>query len=239
MKATLIPLLLVFAACGGGQATDAVHHPSAAQYEASAAREEAAAKEHSAQYKPDARVVVERCNARRPEVACWTADYNPTAAHLDAAEQHRKVGARFRALSQVMRDTEARECEGLSEHDRDTSPFEHLEDIVNIEPLDVATAKTLRRDGAAFTFRALPGMKLEWLQKVVRCHVARNDAMGHDVPDMPYCPLVPPNVQATVKETPLGFVIEVSSGNKASVGEIMRRADFLQQLRVRRQELLR
>jgi hypothetical protein len=229
MKATLVPFLLVFAGCGGGHA-HAVHHPSAAEYDAHAAREEAAAKEHHAQYDADESTVIERCATRRGEVSvCWTADYNPTAGHLVDAERHRKAGAKFRALSQVMRETEAKECEGLSAHDRDTSPFEHIEDIVNIE-------STSRRDGAIFTFRALPSMKVDWLQRVVRCHIARNDAMGHDVPDMPSCPLVPPNVQATVKETPLGFVVEVSSGYKPTVAEIMRRADFLQQLRVRRQE---
>lgn len=232
--------LVVLAACGGGPNPPPVH-PSAAQYEAAAAREEGEAKEHEKQYKPEASVKKEHCPPIREGTGsdmCWTADENPTARHLAEAEQHRKSAAKFRAESQVMRDTEAKACAGLSEHDRDTSPFAHTEDIVNIQPLDVSTKKGagLVREGVVFTFRPVPGMTLDLLQRVVGCHLARNDAMGHKVPDMDYCPLVPPNVQASVKQTSVGFDVEVSSGDKPSIAEIQRRADLLQKRRLVLQE---
>lgn len=36
--------------------------------------------------------------------------------------------------------------------------------------------------GVAFTFRSVPGMTKEWMTKVVQCHLARSDAMGHQMP---------------------------------------------------------
>jgi hypothetical protein len=232
MKPTHILALSILAACAASSPST-INHPSAAQYDANAAREEGAAKEDRERYDPNARKMFEHCAGSRGDaVGCWTEDYNPTAAHLEEAKKHQRAAERFRALSHVMHDVEVRECAGLSEHDKDTSPFAHVQDIINIEPLDVPAGKNLRREGALFTFRAVPGMKLEWLQQVVRCQLARNDAMGHDVPSMSYCPLVPPNVEATVKETELGFVIEVSSGNKATVQEILHRADTLRWMRL-------
>jgi hypothetical protein len=234
MKAAHVLALSLVAACGAP--TNGAVHPSAAQYQANAAREEVEAKKDRDRYDPNARTTFEHCVSRRDDAAaCWTEDYNPTVAHLEEARKHQRTAAHFRQLSQVMLDVEARECSGLSEHDRDTSPFAHVQDIINIEPLDVSSGKGIRREGAAFTFRPIPGMRLEWFQQVVRCHVARNDAMGHDVPDMAYCPLVPPNVQATVKQTELGFVVEVSSGTRSTITEILRRADALQRMRARRE----
>lgn len=234
MKATHILGLVLVAACGGTPTATAIHHPSAAEYDSKAAREDAASREDRELFDPSAHGYIEHCtNNHSDTTACWTADYNPTARHLKEAKEHRKAAERFRALSQVMRDTETRECAGLSEHDRDMSPFAHIEDIVNIAVLDVPAKKGFKREGAVFTFRQVPGMSVEWMQRAVRCHLARNDAMGHDVPYMDYCPLVPPNVNATVKETPLGIVVEVSSGDKASIAEILRRAELLQQMRSR------
>lgn len=234
MKPTRVFLLSLLTACAA-PTTGGVHHPSAAQYEARAAGHEQAASEHRENYDPNARATVERCISRHninDIGACWTEESNPTAAQLEEAKKHQQAAERLRHLSAVMRDAEARECAGLSEDDIDTSPFAHVRDITNIEPFDVYVGKTLERQGAVVTFRAVPGMTLEWLQKVVRCQLARNDAMGHDVPDLAYCPLVPPNVQATVKKSELGFVIEVSSGNKATIQEILHRADTLRWMRV-------
>jgi hypothetical protein len=127
---------------------------------------------------------------------------------------------------------EATACIGISDHDRDTSPFAHSEDVVKIAPLDVAgSGGTFQREGAVFTFRAVPGMTAEWLQRVVDCHIARNNAMGHLAADMEYCPLVPANVRAVVKPTAGGFAVEVSSGNRASVADILVRANALEKRR--------
>jgi hypothetical protein len=234
MKATHMLGMVLCAACGATPTTTAIQHPSAAEYDAKAAREEAAARADREKYDPNAHDYLEHCtNNHSDTTACWTADFNPTGRHLKEADEHRRAAARYRALSQVLRDVEATQCTGLTEHDRDMSPFAHVEDIINIEPLDVPAGKSLRREGAAFTFRPMPGMNAAWMEKVVRCHLARNDAMGHAVPHMDYCPLVPPNVDARVRDSSMGIVVEVSSGNPATVTEILRRAELLQEMRSR------
>jgi hypothetical protein len=235
-----IVVCLSLVACGG--AATPAPHLSAAQYDANAAREQREADTERQQFEPNAVVREEHCpsahggiDADAMDLACWTADYNPTEAHLAEAERHRKAAARFRALSQALRDAEATACAGLSDHDRDTSPFVHTDDIIDVEPLYLPTtsdAGRLERKGAVFTFRQLPGMTTQWLQKVMSCHIARNDAMGHVVPEMETCPLVPPNVKALVRPTTAGFAVEVSSTDSGSVAEILRRADLLQQRRM-------
>jgi len=79
----------------------------------------------------------------------------------------------------------------------------------------------------------LPGMTAQWLQRVVDCHIARNDAMGHVAPDMAYCPLVPPSVKAVVKPVDAGFAVEVSSDDRASIADIALRAKLLEERRMR------
>lgn len=46
-------------------------------------------------------------------------------------------------------------------------------------------------------FASLPGMTVEWLQRVVDRHRARNTVMS-DADKMPYCPLAVPYVKAQV-----------------------------------------
>lgn len=158
----------------------------------------------------------------------WTSVTNPTAEHLEDAKKHQKMAADHRAASQALRDAEARACFGLPEHDRDTSPFEHREDIASVEPLTVGTpsgkSTTPRTEGAVITFRAVPGMTAQWLQRVVDCHLARNAALGHDVPEMPNCPLVPKDVAAKVTATDSGFAVAVRSDDSRTADEILRRA---------------
>ena len=156
---------------------------------------------------------------------------NPTAQHLEEARQHQKMAADHRAASQALRDAEATACVGISEEDRDTSPFEHREDIASVEPLTVGTTtgKTqyARTVGVRITFLARPGMTAQWLQRLVDCHLARNAALGHDVPEMPTCPLVPKGVTAKVTATDTGFAVAVQSDDTDTIAEIQRRARLL------------
>jgi hypothetical protein len=198
---------------------------SAAQHEAMAANEARTAELHSAQYNPNARQERERCG---PRGGCWTSITNPTKEHLEEAEKHQKMAADHRAASQTLRDAEANACTGISEEDRDMSPFEHREDIESVEPLTVTTTSSKgqygRTVGAVITFRAVPGMTAQWLQRVIDCHLARNAALGHNVPEMPNCPLVPKGVTATVTPTATGFAVAVRGEDSATVDEILRRA---------------
>lgn len=66
----------------------------------------------------------------------------------------------------------------------------------------------------------------ERLQHIVDCHTARNAAMGHDLSQMPDCPLVPRGVEAQVRSVGDGFAVDVRSDD-AAVEEIWKRAERL------------
>lgn len=205
---------------------------SAAQHEAAASRESAAATAHTTQYDPNASASSERCGVKG---ACWTSITNPTAAHLDDAKKHQRMAADHRAASQALRDAETRACTGLADADRDTSPFERGEDIASVEPLtaNVTTgsagkgANKTVTEGAVVTFRAVKGMTAEWLQRVVDCHLARNAALGNEVPEMANCPLVLKNVSAKVTSTGSGFAVAMKSDDAQTAQDILRRSRTL------------
>jgi hypothetical protein len=162
-------------------------------------------------------------------LSCWTALRNPTDEHIRMAEQHRKLAEKHRAAAEALRDAEAKACVGVSEYDRDISPFEHREDIASVEPL--ARAGVTAKDplagakmGARITFREVPGLTAERLQRLVDCHLARNAVLGHQGPEMPDCPLVPRGVTAQVQQAPAGLAVEVRADNPVVVEEVWNRA---------------
>lgn len=219
-------------ACSSSTPGARPHDMSAVQHEATAREHERAAEAHRGQYAPSARALASHCHgssAPRPAL-CWTSVENPTTEHLRAADKHRHRAADHRAASQALRTAEGTACAGVADEDRDTSPFERVEDITGVEPLMeyVAPANAdpsrQRTAGAVVTFRARPGLTAEWLQRVVDCHLARNAALGHIVPDMPDCPLVPKGVTARVKSAGGGFAIEIRASNDAGVREVLERA---------------
>lgn len=221
------------AACGTTTRGAKPHDMSAAQHEHEAQAHASAAQEHTEQYDPDARKSLKQCGpgSHGPGV-CWTSIINPTDKHRKAAEEHRRHAADHRAASAALREAEARACEGIPPDDRDMSPFEHAEDIVAVEPLTErlgtsATDTSERTAGVVVTFRAVPGMTTEWLQRVVDCHLARNASLGHAVPEMPDCPLVPRGVQARVRSVGDGFVVEIRSDDNATARETLSRAKRL------------
>ena len=220
------------------------HDMSAAAHEGEGETHGALAQQHAGQYRPDAGVERLRCtpSGGRPgpygsavlaEPICWTSVDNPTAAHLDEAEKHRRHAADHRAASAALREAEARACGGVSEADRDMSPFEHREDIVRVAPLALPEADARARTpaerllGAVVKFRAVPGLTAEWLQRIVDCHLARNAALGHVVPEMPDCPLVPRGVAARVLPAADGFAVEVRASDPAGAREALARAQRL------------
>lgn len=216
------------------------HEMSAAQHEAAAQQVDAAASGHASQYDPTATVTRQRCvpvagGARRADVVvdpCWTSVTNPTDAHRREADEHRRHAADHRAGSAALREAEGRACAGIDPDDRDISPFEHTDDIAGVAPLRVPEASGWKvpRElmvGAVVTFRAVPGMTAEWLQRVVDCHLARNASLGHVVPEMPNCPLVPSGAIATVASTGNGFAVSIRSNHPATAKEILSRAPRL------------
>lgn len=132
-----------------------------------------------------------------------------------------------------MRDAESRSCAGLAADDRGTSPFQRREDIVAVVPLRLnqfdgrGKLGPEKPVGVVVTFWAVPGMSVEWLQRIIECHLARNAALGHAVPEMPNCPLVPGGVEARVSSAGNGFAVSISSRNATIAREILSRAERL------------
>jgi hypothetical protein len=208
---------------------------SATQHEAAASQEQLSSEAHGAQYEPEASATKNACRpVRGGSDACWTSQMNPTAEHAQEAEQHRTLAAQHRAASEALRTAEASACSGISEEDRDMSPFAHREDIRSVSPLkeDVRTGKAtgFRLAGVEVVFRAVPGMTAEWLQRVVTCHLARNAAIGHAAAgaDMPYCPLTLSGAQASVRSVGDGFAVDIRSNDDAIAQQIKQRTDSLQ-----------
>ena len=206
------------------------HDMSAAQHEAMARQEQSTAEAHSARYQATSEGT--QCGRAEP---CWTTTRNPTQEHLNHAAEHKKRAADHRAASQALRDAEARSCVGISEEDRATSPFDHREDIESVEklfsPPSGGKHSMSRFEGATVTFRAVPAMSAQWLQRLVDCHLARNAALGHEVPEMAYCPLVHNGVTASVTQTSAGFAVGIRGADTATADEIWRRVQTLGRLR--------
>jgi hypothetical protein len=224
---------MMTAACATPSRGAKPHDMSAAQHEREAQAHAGTAEAHAGQYDPQAGTTQKQCGpgSHGPGL-CWTSVGNPTEQHLKAAEEHRRHAAEHRAASAALREAEARACAGIPPDDRDISPFDHKEDIAAVEPLTErlgtsVTDTSERIAGAVVTFRAVPGMTSEWLQRIVDCHLARNASLGHAVPEMPDCPLVPRGAQARVRSTGDGFAVEIRSDDAATAREILARAKRL------------
>jgi hypothetical protein len=201
---------------------------SEAQHEKEAQRHERISQGYLEAYDPQAAKERRECSGGgRAGGPCWTSVVNPTQEYLDEAKKHRKIADEHRAAAQALRDAEAAACAGISDSDRNMSPFERSEDIEKVEPLIVATPvhRSTYLTGATITFKPVPGLTADWLQREVNCHIARNVALSNVVPEMPDCPLVPKGVEATVKEVAGGaLVVEVRSENREVAEEVLNRA---------------
>lgn len=227
-RLSLPAALLALTACAARTPGAEPHDMGAAGHEEVAAAEEKSAEAHAGQYDPNAPLEKDMCGEGKGRRPCWT---NPTEAHLREAERHRQMAADHRAASQALRDAEARACVGLDPISIDLSPFEQASaDIASVEPLVLhreGKAPTHEVRGATVTLRAVPGLTAEWLQRVVDCHLARNAAVGHDMPEMPNCPLVPKGATATVSSTGTGFAVAIRSEDPAAAEDILARAKRL------------
>jgi len=204
------------------------HDMSAADHQAAGDQEMRAAEGHADQHDPAATSSTKECGRG----VCWTSTKNPTAQHASDAKRHRELAAKHRAASSVLVDAEARSCAGISEEDRDTSPFYHREDIQSVSPLTTKTQSgkggvISKEVGSTVVFRAVPGLTAEWLQREVDCHIARSAAGGHNMPEMDYCPLMVKAVKATVSSVGNGFAVDISGEDHATIAEIQKRAQAL------------
>jgi len=203
---------------------------SAAQHEAMAKQEDQAAAGHEAEHDPNASQKIERC-PRGQSNPCWTSAANPTAKHGSDAESHKEMASKHRAAAAALVQAESVSCAGIDTADRDVSPFYHREDIASVTPLnrDVRTGKQTSSvgAGATVTFRAVPMLTAEWLQHEINCHVARAAAVGFEMPEMSYCPLMLKGVKATVSSAGDSFVVQLESDDANTAKEILSRSQAL------------
>jgi len=243
---SLFPLIsfgALIGACGATTSGGKPHEMSAAVHEREAEQHAQSSEEHQTQIRPQQTIERQRCAPGRAlpnaggsvaEDVCWSSVRTPTASHLSEAAQHRRQAADHRAASESLRAAEAEACAGVTPDDRDTSPFQHTEDVIDVRPLkrNEFEARTKLPPemllGAVVTFRAVPGLTAEWLQRVVNCHLARNAALGHVVPELPDCPLVPGGVDARVSPAGDGFAVAIRSDNPKTAREILARTERLE-----------
>lgn len=211
----VVSTVLLLGACASSQAV-APHEMSSVNHEREAQREEQAALAHT-----------DYCAKNAP---CWTSAAHPTDKQKAEAEEHLQHAAQHRAAAQALRDAEATACSGMSLTEIATSPFYHREEIVSVAKVDKPVPQQTLDQSTVFVggqavFRATPGLTAEWLQRVVQCHQARAAAVGFDMPEMSYCPLVLRGAQASVSSVGDGFAISVTSDDPATAAEIWRRIE--------------
>lgn len=235
-KLTTIAFMTALAGCASSQATHGTRprDMSVAQHENAAANEE-----HAAQQEQDARVITTCAPikstgaATQSGMVCWASRSNPTSSEKADIAQHEKLAAEHRAAANTLIQAESQSCAGIDPEDRDVSLFFHREDIAAVEAAKEKSAPYFgndaapRTDGAVIVFRAVPGLTVEWLQHLVNCQMARSAALGYEVPEMDDSPLMLRHIQAVVTADGDKFRVAITSSDKATVKEIIRRAEAL------------
>lgn len=225
VSAAITCVLIGTAGCSSAPAPEP-HGASEAQHEYLAQVHEEAAERYSGESEPLPPKRFRDCDQYLG--SCW--GESASEERLKLAEEHRRAAAGHRAAARALREAEASACEGVPELDRDISPFFHREAIVEVRPLMRGGAGDHANEelaGATVVLRAAPGMTAERLQRTVDCHLARNASLGHHVPEMSYCPLVPKGVRASVASVPNGFGVAITTDEPATAEEILRRARSL------------
>lgn len=157
---------------------------------------------------------------------CWTRS-DTEEAHRDMAQRHRRLAAAHAEEAEALKAAEAKACVGVAQEDRDISPFLRAADITGVEMLDPSTAEDETTIPVVrVTFGNVSGLDVANLQRLIDCHLARNAALGHDVPEMDYCPLVPSGVKATVATGGQQLTVTIAA-DEATVGEVRGRAQKL------------
>ena len=227
MRSIILPSFVVLlAACSGSQVNP--HSNSVAGHEQEAAAEDKASTEHSGKYDPKQTSKTEHCDGSAATKfstgsPCWTETVNPTDQHLAEAKEHEELAAKHRAAAKALQDAEAKSCVGVSNADRDMSPFHHKDDIAKV----TFAGPTGNETSATIFFKPIAGLTVDSLQKIVDCHLARNAALGHVVPEMPYCPLVPNGAKATVSTIDGAIAVTVTDDDAAGRKDVIQRAKKL------------
>lgn len=213
---------MVLALALGGCATTGTHphNMSAADHDRVANREEHVAEGHEAQFDPD----TWSTGGGGCSSYCFDTWSNPTQEHASEAQRHRALAAKHRKASLALRDAEEESCVGIPERDRDVSPFFHVDDITSVEQVSADDESATY----VVSFSEVAGVDAEGMQKLLDCHSARNAALGHQVPEMDYCPLVLRGVNATAEAGEGGLRVRLKIRGAPSVAETHQRLGRLE-----------
>ena len=234
MRNAMLPLAVVFlSACASTAPGARPFDMSASAHDTAAKQHERESAAHAAAHDPAAAASTTcgsgaKNSERRP---CWTSRAIVDAHHVTDADEHEKIASGHRAASQGLRVAEESACAGLAEADRAESPFSHREDVVSVTRLDgtVTSGKgsSQRSLGATVVLRAVPNLTKEYLQRLVDCHLARDAAMGFDMPEMAFCPLSVKGARATVVSSGAWFGVEIRAEETDAATEVLKRARAL------------
>ncbi len=211
----------------------AVPPMSAAAHDEAAKNELQAAQAERTGYDPSKDRAVVHCGpylgagddlAAETPPPCWTEIVNPTSHLLEDARHLERIARAHQAASTHLREVEERECAGVEERDRHTSPFSHADAIATFT-IDADPAG--KRIGATVTFAAVKGLTVDWLKRVVACHLAIDAETGNDVSAGDPCPLVPRGVRAKVVADPSGPQVILRADSPAAVEEVIHRVAAL------------
>lgn len=215
-------LLIAFVLASCASSGTRPHDMSAGHHHAAAEGFERASQEHAGRTDPG-----EGARCGYGGGACWSTLSNQ-AAHQQEARSLHELAEKHRAAGDALVKAELEACAGLTEADRDVSPFVHRDDIASVSALSRPgeTSDAGTRLGATIRFRAVEGLTLRWLQQAVRCHLARSAALGHPA-EFGYCPLAVNGARAEASSTASGLQVEVWANDATTGAEIRRRAQEL------------
>jgi len=229
---SMILLTIVAAACARSN-EPLVRHPRgyAAQMQSADAHEQRAEQHRQASRLPDsARNPGERYSCGdtslidqatsggerlMPTVPCWdVAEENAQHQRYLAAREERIARTERRDATSMV-ETELAACRGLSEREREHSPFSHRKEIAAVIPH--RDSGVLR--GVRIVFKPVPGLTEVWMRQAIACHRARFERMGEPAGYLPEDPTLVAGTATTVdmRSGHLEVVIATDDGRSARV----------------------
>lgn len=154
---------------------------------------------------------------------CWSQMANLAEYNLWEAKQHQRRAKEHVAAAVMLRSAENRTCQDISMENKEISPFYHRADIATVHSA-FSTKDVSEPIGADVVFRAVPGMTRANLQQIIDCQMARNAALGYDESWMPSCPLMLPEITASVQESEGGLVVRLRAKEPKTAAELNSRA---------------
>jgi hypothetical protein len=147
--------------------------------------------------------------------------------HEIEAERQRLIAAQHRSAAAKLRGGQAQACNNLPDEERMARPLDAPRDnllAVRELPDYSRTGKASgQRGGATVLLRDQPGLSAEQLERVLQCDAARAMVEG----GAEHTPWAVPGAKASVVQTNLGMLVEVTANDRKTAEEIARRAALL------------